>query len=152
MVSTRALIFHMSVPCDKTFLTVLKLFTLWPWPWCLTHLLKALTLAINFELYVHVLGLLYFTSVFIATRPFYVYQQIWPNVTLTLVFVVHFSSPELKPEVNFSDWTFSVVCPSVCLLDFYIFNFSRTAGHKSSLSNRGSELYKWRTNPFPKGK
>ena len=32
-VSARALIFHMNIPCDKTFPWVPLFFTLWPWPW-----------------------------------------------------------------------------------------------------------------------
>ena len=39
-VSSRALIFHRNIPCDKTFLLVPLLLTLWPWPWSLTHFLK----------------------------------------------------------------------------------------------------------------
>ena len=31
-VSARALIFHMSIPCDKTFPWIPIFFTLWPWP------------------------------------------------------------------------------------------------------------------------
>ena len=42
-VSARALVFHMSIPCDKTFPWVPLFFTLWPWPWSLTHFLKTLT-------------------------------------------------------------------------------------------------------------
>ena len=39
------------------------------------------------------------------------------------------SSPELKAQVSFSDHLSSVVCPSVCLLTFHIFDFfSRTTG------------------------
>ena len=48
-VGARALIFHMSNPCDKTFSWVPLFFTLWPWPWSLTHFLKTLTLLITFE-------------------------------------------------------------------------------------------------------
>ena len=46
--SARALIFHMNIPCDKTFPWVPLFFTLWPWPWSLTHFLKTLTLVITF--------------------------------------------------------------------------------------------------------
>ena len=48
-VSARALIFHMSIPCNKTFPWVPLFFTLWPWPWSLTHSLKSLTLLITFD-------------------------------------------------------------------------------------------------------
>jgi hypothetical protein len=40
MVSDRAFVFHMCVPYDKYFLTVLSFLTLWPWPWSLTQFLK----------------------------------------------------------------------------------------------------------------
>jgi hypothetical protein len=40
LVGATALIFHMNVPCDKTFSWVQKKLTLRPWPWCLTYLLK----------------------------------------------------------------------------------------------------------------
>ena len=33
----RAFIFHMCIPCDKTFPWVPKFLTLWPWPWRLTY-------------------------------------------------------------------------------------------------------------------
>ena len=39
-VSVTAFIFHMNIPCDKTFPWVPLLFTLWPWPWSLTHFWK----------------------------------------------------------------------------------------------------------------
>ena len=42
-VSARALIFHMSIPCDKTFLWTPSFLTLWPWPWSLSYFLKTLT-------------------------------------------------------------------------------------------------------------
>ena len=48
--SAKALIFHMSFPCDKTFPWVpLFFFPLWPWTRSLTHFLKTLTLLITFE-------------------------------------------------------------------------------------------------------
>ena len=46
-VSARALIVHMSIPCDKTFLWVPLFFTLWPWHWSITLFLKTLTLLIT---------------------------------------------------------------------------------------------------------
>jgi hypothetical protein len=64
MVSTRPLIVKISIPCDKTFPWVPKDFTLQPWSCCMTYLLKTLTLAISFEWYV--LGLWYFSSVFLV--------------------------------------------------------------------------------------
>ena len=47
-VSPRALIFHMSILCDKTFPLVPLFFTLWPWTWSMTHFFKTLTLLNNF--------------------------------------------------------------------------------------------------------
>ena len=49
IVSARASIFHMSIPCDKTFLLVPLFFTLWPWHESMTYFLKTLTLRINFD-------------------------------------------------------------------------------------------------------
>ena len=61
MVSTRALIFHMSVPYGKTFPWVPNFLTMWPWLWCLTYLLKTLTLALTLKWSVQ--GCWYFMSV-----------------------------------------------------------------------------------------
>ena len=44
----KAFILHMLVPCDKTFLSVPKKFTFWPWPWLLTYFWKKLNLGYNF--------------------------------------------------------------------------------------------------------
>ena len=44
----KAFILHMLVPCDKTFLSVPKNLTLWPWPWLLTYFWKKLNLGYNF--------------------------------------------------------------------------------------------------------
>ena len=68
IVSTRALRFQMSISCDKTFQWVPLFFTLWPWPWTLTHFLKTLSLLITFEQWVQELWC--FTWVFLLTRPF----------------------------------------------------------------------------------
>ena len=75
-VRARALIFHMSIPCDKTFLWIPLFLTLWPWPWRLTYFLKTLTLWISFEQWV--LELWYYTWVFLVIRPFSGYHYFWP--------------------------------------------------------------------------
>jgi hypothetical protein len=70
-----------------------------------------------------------------------------------------FSSPELKAQVSFSDHLLSVVCLSwrlsvrhfQLLLQNRLANFNRS-WHKSSLGKGDSELFKWRTTPFPKGR
>ena len=74
--NARALIFHMSIPCDNTFPWVPLFFTLWPWPSSLTHFLKTLTLLITFEQWV--LELWYFTWVFFVMRPFCGYHYLLP--------------------------------------------------------------------------
>ena len=51
-VSARAIIFHMNIPCDKTFPWVQLFLTLWPLPWSLTYFLKTLTLLKTFEQWV----------------------------------------------------------------------------------------------------
>ena len=76
MVSTRALVFHMYVPYDKTVPWVPQFLTSWPWPWSLTYFSKTLTLAITFER--QVMGLSYYTCVFLMTSPFYWCQNFWP--------------------------------------------------------------------------
>ena len=48
-VGARALIFHLSIPCDKTLFSWVPLcFTLWTAPWSCTHFLSRLTLLITF--------------------------------------------------------------------------------------------------------
>ena len=75
-VSARALIFHMSIPCDKTFPWVPLFFTLWSWLWSLTHFVKTFTLLITFEQWV--LELWYFKCVFLVMRPFCGYHYFLP--------------------------------------------------------------------------
>ena len=75
-VSARALILHMSIPCDKTFPWIPLFLTLWPWPLSLTYFLKTLTLRISFEHWV--LELWYFTWVFLVIIPFSGYHCFWP--------------------------------------------------------------------------
>ena len=71
----KALILHKCISCDKTFLSIPKFLTSWPWPWLLTYFWKNLTLAITFE--PKEIGLSYFICVFLVTRPFCRYQNIW---------------------------------------------------------------------------
>ena len=47
-VSARALIFHMGIPCDKTFLWIPIVFTLWSWPWSLIYFFENFNLAATF--------------------------------------------------------------------------------------------------------
>ena len=72
-VSARALIFHMSIPCDKTFPWIPFFY---PWPWSLTFFFKTLTLQIAFEQWV--LELWNFTWVFFVIRPFSGYHYFLP--------------------------------------------------------------------------
>ena len=44
----KAFILHMCITCGKTFLLVLKILNLWPWPWFLTFFWKKLNLGHNF--------------------------------------------------------------------------------------------------------
>ena len=75
--NARALIFHMSIPCDKTFPWVPLFMTRWPWPWSLTHFLKFLTLVITFEQWV--LEIWYFTWIFLVIRFYFCgYHYVWP--------------------------------------------------------------------------
>ena len=71
----KGLILYKCIPCDKTFLSIPKFLTSWPWPWLLTYFWKNLTLAITFE--PKEIGLSYFTCVFVVTRPFCWYQNFW---------------------------------------------------------------------------
>ena len=81
--SDTALILHRCIPCDKTFLSIRKFLTLWPWPWLLTNFWKNLTLATTFE--PKEMGLSYFTCVFLVARPS-CWNKNFYLVTLTLTF------------------------------------------------------------------
>jgi hypothetical protein len=72
LISNKALTFHMSVSCDKTFLWVPTNMIFWPW--CFTHLLKTLTSAITFEWYI--LGLWYMSIPWDKTLQWL--QKVWP--------------------------------------------------------------------------
>ena len=68
------MIFHISIPCNKTFPWVPLFFTLWPCS--LTHFLKTLILLITFEQYV--LEDSYCTWASCVTRSSYWYPHIFP--------------------------------------------------------------------------
>ena len=70
-----AFILHIWVLCDKTFLSIPKNFTFWPWPRCLTYFWKNLTLALTFE--PKEIGLSYEVSGILVTIPFCLYQKNW---------------------------------------------------------------------------
>jgi hypothetical protein len=80
LVSTRTLIFHTSIPCDKTFPWVEKCLNL---TLVFDLLIENLNFGYIFCLYV--LGLWRFTWMFLVTRPFGGYQKfdldldVWPN-------------------------------------------------------------------------
>ena len=75
-VSARALIFHMSILCNKTFPWIPLFFTLWPWSWSLIDFFKTLTLQITFEQLVQELW--YSTWVFLVIKPFIGYHYFLP--------------------------------------------------------------------------
>ena len=64
----RPFIFHTCISCGKTFLLMQNFLTSWPYPWLLTYFWKNLTLTITFE--PKVIGLYYYTYLFLVTRPF----------------------------------------------------------------------------------
>ena len=124
-VSARALIFHMIIPCDKTFQWVPLFFTLWPWPWSLTHFLKTLTLLITVELWV--LELWYFTWVLLVIRPlsgYHYFFTLWPwplSLTYflkTLTLLITFELWVL--ELWYFTWVFLVIRPIVGTIIFYL--------------------------------
>ena len=49
MLCTRTLIFYIFASSDKIFLWVPTNLTLWPWLWCLTDIMKTLTMPISFN-------------------------------------------------------------------------------------------------------
>ena len=85
-VLARALIIHMSIPCEKTFrwLHVSLFWTLWPWPWSLTHSLKILNLLINFEQWVLELSYCTWTLLILLVSR---YLSLWPWQSLELAII-----------------------------------------------------------------
>ena len=80
------MLFHTSILCDKTFPWVPLFFTLWPWPWSLTHFLKTLTMLITFEQWV--LELWYFTWVFLVLKTFPCFHYF---LIIIIAFILHMS-------------------------------------------------------------
>ena len=75
LINFRDLIFHMSIPCDKTFSWVPLFFNLWHWPWRLTFFE-------NFNLdnifwTVSAREFWYFTWIFPVIGPFHGYHYFW---------------------------------------------------------------------------
>ena len=99
-VNASALIFHMSIPCDKTFPWVPLFWTLWPWPWILIHFLKTLTLPITFEQWVREIW--YFTWIFPVKRHFRGYDNFF-LVTLILE-SEQFKKKNLTLPITFVQW------------------------------------------------
>ena len=96
----KAFILHMLVPCDKTFLSVPKNLTLWPWPWLLTYFWKNLTFAITFEPKKVRLSYYRYVHVFLVARPFCAYQKFWPcDLTLTFDLLLK------KLNLGYNFWT-----------------------------------------------
>jgi hypothetical protein len=85
LVGARAFIFDMCTPYGKTFHLIP-----WPWPsdlwhWSLTYFLKTLSLVVTFDWWV--VGVSYFTWIFVVVRPFFWYHdfdfltfdlRVWP--------------------------------------------------------------------------
>jgi hypothetical protein len=84
------MIFQLNVPFHKTSPWEQTSLSFKPWPLCLTYFFKSLTLAISFEWYV--LGLCYFTLVFLVTLALSMRTNIFDLVTLTLVFDLLFKN------------------------------------------------------------
>jgi hypothetical protein len=93
----------------------------------------------------------------------YLYDLLWKYVKKYISIQASiFTSPELKAHVSFSDRLLSIVCLSVWRLSVRLLHFQlllqnrwanfNQSWHKSSLGKEDSELYKWRTTPFPKGR
>ena len=85
-VLARALIIHMSIPCEKTFhwLHVSLFWTLWPWPWSLTHSLKILNLLMTFEQWVLELSYCTWTLLILLVSR---YLSLWPWQSLELAII-----------------------------------------------------------------
>ena len=120
----RALKLHKCILCDKTFLSIPKVLTSWPWPWLLTYFWKNLTLAITFE--PKEIGFSYFTCVFLVARPFCQYQNFW---LLTLTFDLLLKKLNLGNKLNYF-WTkrdrafifhLCISCGKTCLLEVKFF-------------------------------
>ena len=72
--STRALLFHISIPCDKTLTWTPIYVTRDPWPWSVTYIF---TLLITFEKWVLELSCLIFHFSIHCDKTFHQYQRFW---------------------------------------------------------------------------
>ena len=92
-----AFIFHVCIPCGKTFLSVPKNLTLWPWPW-LYLLLKKITLALTFEQ--KEIRLSYYAWIFLVARLFCLYQNFYPVILSSKVDLLL-----IKVNIGINFWT-----------------------------------------------
>ena len=112
--NARALLFHMTIPCDKIFPYVSLFFTLWLWPWSLTHFLKTLTLLITFKQWL--LEHWYFTWIFPVIRSFCGYHYFWPCdldlgvwAILLKTFTLLLTFEQWMLELWYFTWVFPVI-------------------------------------------
>jgi hypothetical protein len=100
--------------CDVTrqFHWVPRCLTLWPWPLCLTDLLKTLTLDIPFEWYV--LGFWYFAWAFVLWQDLSMGLNIFDFVTLTCMFDL------LTENFNLGSFIFWMACIRILIFHMSI--------------------------------
>ena len=91
--------FHMCLPFDKTFPTIPKYSTLWPWPWSLTYICKNLKLSITL-IEVQFSSLTY---KLLLKRSFNWYQHLhpndldlWPTKQKTLILAITYELLDIK--------------------------------------------------------
>ena len=93
----KALILHKCIPCDKTFLSILKILTSWPWPWLLTYFWKKLNLGHNFwtkrdRAFIFHMCIAFGKTFLLETKFFnpwpwpWFLTYFWKNLTLTITF------------------------------------------------------------------
>ena len=82
----KAFILHMWMPCEKTFLPVPKILTLWPWPWLLTYLCLKKKLNLGYNFWTKRDRAFIFHMCIFCAKTFLLETNIFNLVTLTLTF------------------------------------------------------------------